>query len=167
MSLPYVIESLLTIRRASSGGSLVHQGGSQTVINQLPPYTQIVLNVFPFGNDYFDIIYSSYIDPSVVPGVFFGYGQYFGSRTYDGVITSGFMTYTLESLVFISESEPAQALIRNDTPLYQYYAGAVFYVAIATEEDFNIVLEYLKGVGNKETNRLLDLLVAQQPVGAT
>ncbi len=164
MSLPYAIEYLLTIRR-ENGGNLVHQGASQTIINQMPPYTQIVLNVFPFGNDYFDIIYNSYVDPSVVPGVFRGYGQYFGTRAYDGILTSGFMAWPLESLVFISESEPAQALIRNETPLFQYYAGAAFYIAIASETDFRLVLEHLKGVGSSETNRLLEMLVAREPVG--
>lgn len=166
MSLPYVIESLLTIRRAS-GGNLVHQGAQQTLINQLPPYTQIVLDVFPFGTDYFDIVYMSYVDPSVVPGVFHGYGQYFGTKVNEGNISSGFMTYPFESLVYISAAEPAQVLIRNNTPLFQYYCGAAFYVAIASEEDYETVLKYLKGVGTSETNRLLDMLVAKQPVGVT
>lgn len=164
MGLPYVVEYLLTIRRPGSG-NLVHQGGSQTVINQLPPYTRIVLNVFPFGNDYFDIVYASYIDPAVVPDVYHGYAQYFGTRAYDGTLSSLFMNYPFESLVFISEAEPAQALIENNTPLYQYYSGVAYYVSIRTEEDFSLVLKHLKGVGTSETNRLLDMLVAASPGG--
>jgi len=164
MGLPYLIESLLSIRRPN-GGNLVHQGASQTVVNQMPPYTQIVLNVFPFGTDYFDIVYQSYIDPTVVPDVYHGYGQYFGTRMYEGTIAAGFMAYQLESLVFISGAEPAQALIRNNTPVYQYYAGVAFYVAIASEKDYDAILEHLEASGSSGTKQLLDLLSSKKPVG--
>ena len=163
MALPYVIEYLLSLRTPSGKGSLVHQGGSQTEIPIVPPNTQFVLEVFPFGSDYFDIVYASWIDPSVVPGAFYGWGSYFGSRTAEGNLITGMTTYPLDSFVFISESEPAQALIRNNTALNQYYAGVAYYISIASEGDYDLVIKALEGVGASETNRLLERLVTGVP----
>ncbi len=157
MALPYVIEYLLTLKRPS-GGFLAHQGASQTVIPIVPPHTQFVLEVFPFGSDYYDIIYASYVDPSVVPGVYYAWGQYYGSRVQEGTLNTGMMTYLLDSFVFINQSEPGMALIRNNTALNQYYAGFVYFISISSEHDYDTIIAALKGVGTSETNRLLGML---------
>ena len=166
MALPYVIEYLLSLRRPA-GGSLVYQGGSQTVIPIVPPNSQFLLEVFPFAGDYFDIIFSSYVDPAVVPGVFFSWGQYFGSKVIEGTLTTGFMTYQLDSFIYISEAEPAITLLRNTTGLNQFYAGVAHYIAIANERDYDAVLDALKEVGTNETNRLLGMLTGapRPPIG--
>lgn len=165
MGLPYVIEYLLTLRKPG-GGHLVHQGASQTIVPAMPPNIEVVLQVFPLGDDYADIVYSSYIDPSVVPGAFYGWGQYFGARSYEGTLTTGFLTYPLETLVFISQSEPGLASIRNLTALNQYYAGMAFFITIASEDDYNTVMDALKHMGTsakseqlaEEANCLLSIM---------
>ena len=160
MALPYIIEYLLSLRRPS-GGNLVHMGASQTLIPQVPPYAEFVLREFPAEGDYLDIVYKSWVDPSVVPGAFYGWLQYFGNRIIEGTFTPGFMAWQWDGLVFISQAEPATISIRNNTALYQYYAGISIFVAITSVEDFNTVLEYLKGAGMHEANLLLEkLLVA-------
>ncbi len=159
MGLPYAIEYLLTIRRAS-GGSLVHQGGSQVEILQVPPYRTFTIQQAPFGSDYLDIVYEAWFDPSMVPGAFSGYLQYFGARQVDGIFSSAFMAHPFNGLVFISNAEPALIYVRNLTNQHQFYSGNIFFIAIASEEDFNIILEHLKGVGTVETNRLLVMLKA-------
>ncbi len=164
MSLPYVIESLLTIRRAS-GGSLVHQGGSQTEILQVPPYGRFTIQQAPFGSDYLDIVYDAWFDPSMVPGAFSGYLQYFGARQIEGIFSSAFMAHPFSGLVFISDAEPAFIYVRNLTNQFQFYSGNIFFLAIASEEDYSLVLDYLKGVGTRETNYLLRLLNGVLPEG--
>lgn len=161
MALPHVIEYLLTLR-GPSGGFLVHQGASQTVIPIVPPHTQFILEVFPFESDYFDIIYASYFDPSVVPGVFYGWGQYYGSRTSEGTINTGILSHVFDSFVFINQAEPGMILIKNNTALNQYYAGGVDYIAISSEHDYDTVIAALKGVGTSETNRLLGMLTGRR-----
>ncbi len=143
--LPYVIEYLLTLKK--SNAHVVHQGISQTIVPAVPPNTQIVLEVFPFADDYADLVYASYIDNAVMPGVFFAWGQYYGSRTYEGILTGGLINYSLDSFVYISSSEPAIALIENQTALNQYYAGRVFFLAIANEEDYQFIQEALARMG--------------------
>lgn len=173
MALPAAIELLLTLERPGGGGKLVYQGGSQTVIPLFPAGTQISLSLLPLGNDYLDIVYESAIDPAVIPLAFYGYGQYFGNRMYEGVITSWFTHNNIDSLVFISKSEPAQLLIENRSPLDQYYSGLVFLVSIATEYDYKEVLIALARIGNsakseqlqEEANRLLRQLVSHSPGG--
>lgn len=157
MSLPYVIEYLLTIRR-ESGGNLVHQGASQTEVLQVPPYETFTIQQAPFGSDYIDIVYEAWFDPSMVPGAFSGYLQYFGARQIEGIFSTAFMTHPFSGLVFISNAEPAFILVRNRTNLNQFYSGTIFFLAITSEEDFNIVLDHLKGVGTNETNRLIGML---------
>ena len=176
MGLPYVIEYLLTLERVG-GGRLVYQGVSQTVIPAVPPYTQFVLQAFPFETDYLDIIFESHIDTAVIPGVFYGWGQHFGSRTYEGVFTQGLINNPLNSLVVISQSQPALALVENLTALNQYYAGRVFFLTVSSAEDYEEILEALARIGTSarseqlaaEANRLLLQLtgppVPPSPVG--
>ncbi len=158
MRVPDSIAYLLSLRR-SSGGLLVYQGGNQTIINLFPPNTSIVLTFSLLGNDYMYIVYGFYLDPSVVPNAFYGWASYFGNKVYEGQLNTAFMTYEIESLAFVSAAEPGQFEIRNVSPLVQYYAGFVYFVAIASKEDFDTVLAALKDVGTVETNRLLKQLV--------
>jgi len=177
MGLPRVIEFLLTLREPG-GGNLVHQGANQTLIPAVPPNTEFVLQAFPIGSDYIDIAYGGFVDPMVVPGAFYGYGQYFGNRTYDGVITAGFIAYNVESFVLISESEPAIALLRNLTALNQYYSGMIYFITIDSERSYNLVLEALNKMGSSakseqlatEANQLLRQIVTgapEPPIGGT
>jgi len=160
--LPYIVEYLLSIRRVN-GGNLVHQAASQTVVNQFPPNSQIVLDVFPFAGDYFDIVFHSYFDPTIVPDAFTVYGQSYGSRVYEGILTNGFMQDKIDTLFFISAAEPAHLLVRNNTDIFQYYCGFISFISITSDEDFGAVLQHLKGVGTSETNRILATLEAHAP----
>lgn len=157
MGLPYTIEYLLTIRRPS-GGHLVHMGTYQLIIDQVPPYAQFTLIGSPVG-DYLVIGYSLWIDPAVPPGVFHGFGQYYGTKTYEADFTSFFTAYPMDALVFVSHAEPSVLYMRNNTPLFQYFAMGHHYVVIESEEDFMLVLKHLKGVGTDRTNALLEQLV--------
>jgi len=170
MGLPYVIEYLLTLERVG-GGRLVYMGLSQTVIPAVPPHAQFVLQVFPFETDYLDIIFESHIDTAVIPGVFYGWGQHFGSRTYEGVLTQGFINNPINSLVVVSQSQPALALIENLTALNQYYSGRVYFLTVSSAEDYVEILEALARIGTSakserlaaEANQLLGKLAGVPP----
>lgn len=170
MGLPYVIEYLLSLERVG-GGRLVYMGISQTVIPAVPPYDQFVLQVFPFETDYLDIIFASYIDTAVIPEAFYGWGQHFGSRTFEGVFTQGFIDNLIPSLVVVSQSQPALALIENLTALNQYYSGRVFFLTVSSAEDYEEILEALARIGTSakseqlaaEANQLLRQLVVVPP----
>lgn len=177
MSLPYVIEYLLTLEKVG-GGHLVYGGVSQTIVPAVPPHSQYVLQAFPFETDYIDIIFESHIDSAVIPGVFYGWGQHFGSRTYEGVFTQGLIHNPLNSFVIVSQSQPALALIENLTALNQYYAGRVFFLAVSSDEDYEEIQEALARIGTSarseqlavEANQLLRQLTGgppapQPPVG--
>jgi len=170
MGLPFVIEYLLTMERPG-GGHLLHQGVSQTIIPAIPPNTQFVLQTLPFGTDYLDIVYASYVDLAVVPNAFYGWGQYYGARSYEGTLTAGFIANPIDSFVIISRSEPAMALIQNQTALNQYYAGIVYFLSVASEDDFNLITEALARIGTSakseqlamEANQLLRQLTLSAP----
>ncbi len=157
MALPRVVEYLLTLRR-ESGGLLVMQGASQTIIPAVVPGQQFVLQAFPIGTDYLNIVYSSQIDPAVVPGVFFAWGQYYGNRAYEGRMMSYWTANQLDSFVFISENEPAWALIRNLSPVNQYYSGVAFFITIASEDDYIAILDALKKNGSLDALAFRNML---------
>jgi len=154
MGLPYVVEFLLAQQRPG-GSYLVRQGASQTVIPIVPPNTEFILQAFPYYSDFADIIYATCVDTTVIPGAFYGWAQYFGSKSYDGVLTEGFLSRPLETFIFVSESQPALALIRNQTGLNQYYAGMALFLSIASEEDYNRVLETLNRLGTSNKSEQL------------
>jgi len=168
--LPYAIEYLLTLERPG-GGRLVQQGGSQTIVPVVPPNTQIVLNVFPLAGDYIDILYHNIFDPAMVPMVYFAVEQHWGQRTHDGTLTSSAMAYPIDSYIIISESEPAFVRIFNMSPVNQFYSGAIFFIAVKSEGDYNLVKEALRFAGTsqeevqlaRESNRLLRKIAGEPP----
>ncbi len=170
MGLPYVIEYLLSLERPG-GGRLVYAGGSQLLVPAFPPNTTITLTTAPFGNDYAYIPYYTAFGPAMVPGAFWGWGQHFGNRQYIGTVASWFMANSLDSFVFVTQSEPALAQITNQSPLNQYYEGISFFVAIATQDDFKEVLEALARLATSarseqlavEANQLLRSLATGKP----
>jgi hypothetical protein len=141
MGLPNIIEYLLSIEDAG-GRRLVQQGVSQSVAT-IPPLTQIVYDAEPWADAYYNIVFSSVFDTTMVPNSFYAYGQYSGSRASEGVVTQGLLGDRQDSFVLISKSNPARILLRNLTVLNQYYIGRVYYVRIETEEDAKLIKEKL------------------------
>lgn len=146
MSLPVWVEFLLTVRRPG-GGSLVHQGASQIVLKLVPPGLELTYSTFPLGSDFCDLVYRLQIDPTVVPGAFYSWGAYHGSRISGGIVTADLIGSPLDSFVFISHSEPAQAYLRNQSRLAQNWSASTFYLAIANEDDFLLVQSSLSEIG--------------------
>jgi len=142
MGLPYVVEYLLAQQRPG-GSYLVRQGGNQVLIPIVPPYTEVILQVFPGGGDYAELVYETYFSSEMVPGAFFAWAQHFGAKSSEGVLTGGVLANPLNGFVFVSAAQPALALIRNITPLNQFYCGHAFSLTIASEEDYKRVLETL------------------------
>ncbi|KKN15903.1 hypothetical protein LCGC14_0981260 [marine sediment metagenome] len=167
MSLPRIIEYLLSIRRPGGGGSLVAQGQSQTIIPIMPPGATITLQAYPFASDYMDIMFQFSFDPAMVPNAFYAWGSYFGARPWEGIAHSWWMSNNISSFVFITESEPAYALIFNRSPVAQYYAGTSAHIAIASEDDYFTMYEEIERMATsfsqnalaKEANILLRQLV--------
>ena len=134
------------------------QGASQTLIPIVGPGQQFVLQAFPVQNDYLNIVYRSQIDPAVVPSVFFAWGQYYGNRVMEGRMTSYFTANQLDSFVFITQNEPAWILIRNLSPVNQYYSGVVFFITIASEEDYISILDALEKNGSLDALAFRNIL---------
>lgn len=156
------IELLLSLQRPG-GGFLCAQGMSQTLIPIFPAESQIILQLLPLGEDYANIVYNGIFDPGMVPLTFYAYLQYYGARAADAIIAQWGLEHEFNSFVVVSRSAPAQILIENRSPLDQFYAGALFLVTIATEEDYHRILEALASIGALETNKLLRQLTTRLP----
>jgi len=167
MALPRIIEYLLSLQRPGGSGALVYQGAFQTIVPVMPPHTQIVLESYPLWNDYIDIMYNAGFDPMIVPNAFYAWGSYFGNRTYEGIVLPWWLNNTIESFIIVTPSEPAVAYILNRSPLTQMYAAIANFIAIATVDDFNIVLGEIKNMATssksdelaQDANNLLKQLV--------
>ena len=167
MALPRIVEYLLTLRRASGGGPLITQGQSQTIIPIMPPGAIVTIQSYPYRSDYMDIMFQWAFDPSIVPNAFYAWGSYFGARPWEGIAHSWWMSNNIHGFVFITEAEPAYALIFNRSPVAQYYAGTTSHLAIASEDDFFTMQEEIERMATsaksdtlaQEANNLLKQLV--------
>ena len=157
MALSRMIEYLLSIRRPGGGGSLVTQGQSQTLINIMPPGQVVTLQAYPFQNDYMDILFQWGFDPAMVPNAFYAWGSYFGARLWEGITHSWWMNNNIPAFVFITEAEPAYALILNRSPVAQYYAGTASHIAIATEDDFHLMFENIEYMATSKKQNVLSV----------
>jgi len=158
MALPRIVEYLLTLRRPGDSGPLVTEGMSQTIIPIMPPGTTVTLQVYPAMGDYMNIVFQSALDPSVVPSAFYGWGSYFGARLSEGILHSWWTRGDIPSFVFITEAEPAYALIFNRSPIAQYYAGTTSHLSIKSEDDYLALYEAIERMG---TSRQHDALVVE------
>lgn len=155
MPLPRIIEYMLSIRRPSGGGALITLGQTQLVIPVFPPGQTVTIQQYPYQNDYMSIIFQWGFDPAIVPNAFYAWGSYFGARPWEGIAHSWWTMNNIPAFVFVTESEPAYALIFNRSPIAQYYAGTTSHVSIGTEEDFGTMLEEIQRMASsKEQNEL-------------
>jgi len=114
-----------------------------------------------------DIVFQWAFDPAMVPNAFYAWGSYFGTRPWEGITHSWWMNNNIPSLAFITEAEPAYALIFNRSPVAQYYAGTTSHIAVASEQDFNTMYAEIEHMATaryqdalaEETNDLLRQLV--------
>lgn len=170
MGLSYVIEYLLTLERPGRG-RLVYGGVSLLLIPAFPPGVTITFTTAPYGDDYAYIPYYNALGPAMVPGAFYGWAQQWGNKQYEGTVSSWFMANALHAYVPVTQSEPAIAQITNQSPLNQLYEGISFFIGIATEDDYNLVLEALARLGTsarleqlgREATELLRMLTGGPP----
>ena len=152
MALPRVIEYLLTLKRASGGGPLVTQGQTQIIIPLIAPGQTVTVQQHPYANEYMDILFMWAFDTALVPMAFYAWGSYFGARPWEGIAHSWWMANSTPSFVFITESQPAYALIYNRSPLAQTYMATGSHLAIQNEEDFNEVYKQIDLMATSENS---------------
>jgi hypothetical protein len=177
MNNPRIIEYLLTVEKPGGGGYLVNEGMNQVEIPICPPNTEISYNVWPYEGDFADIFFYAVLDPAVLPRVFFLEGQYFGSKTYAGIMTQAHSLHPMGIFTMITQSEPAYARLRNQSPLNQYFCFNTFFLCIPSESDFSLVKEKVREMASsgdslelqEEANRLLKVLAGepQPPLGGS
>lgn len=136
MASPRIIEFLLSLRRKGNGGPLITMGQTQVIIDIFPPGQIVTIASYPRQGDYMDILYSWAFDPANVPNAFYAWGSYFGARIWEGVAHSWWMHNNSDGFVFITEAEPAYAMIFNRSPLAQYYGATSSHLSIKSAEDF-------------------------------
>jgi len=176
MGMSYAVEYLLSLERPG-GGMLTHLAINQIVIPIFPPGTRVTFSALPLVDDFADIVYETWNDSETLPLAFYAYGQYYGTRTYEGILTEPFLTEEIKSFVIIKQNEPAQAVIENLTNLNQYYSGMAYFLSIATEADYELVREALLRMGTSakseelaaQSNHLLSLMTPQPlpPLGGS
>ncbi|MDO9579925.1 MAG: hypothetical protein Q7J06_05085 [Bacteroidales bacterium] len=170
MSLPYVIEYLLTLERPG-GGRLVNAGAGELIIPAFPPNTTITFKTVPIEGDYMYISHRCGFGRAMIPEAFFVRVSQWGNMTYEGIVGSWLLNNCLDLFVSTTRSEPAQTQIQNLTGLNQYYEGLTFFLRIQTEDDYNLVMKALARMGTsarseqlaEEANALLRMLTGGPP----
>lgn len=143
--LPRAIEYLLTLQNegGARAGPLCYAGVSQTIAI-FTPGQEINLEYYP-ATDYCIVIYESALGPNVVPGAFYGVGNQWGNRSYEGILGSWWTGNNIGSWVITSRAQRSYLKAINLSGLNQYYEGLFFFVGIKTEADFIRIIESLGG----------------------
>lgn len=162
MALPYAVEYLLTLR-GPTGGRLVYNRMNQTIIPAMAGNTQLVYNVIPLASDYMTFLYRMAFGAAMVPNAFLARIQQWGTMLFSGVVTAGIINFELDHFIPVTQSEPTIVDITNAMPIGQYYELNVSYIAVPSEDTYNMILAALDRMGTSakseaemsETNKLL------------
>lgn len=164
------IEYLLTLRRPG-GGTLVALDATQILVPAFPPATTLSFSAGPIGDDFGQIVYGARPGPDMVPNAFTGYVQVWGSRLITGTFTLAVLITEMQSFLWVTQAEPALIYLTNVSGLNQVLELDYVSLRIASEEDFNMVLEALARLGTsarleqlgREATELLRILTGGPP----
>lgn len=150
MGLPTIIEHILSLRR-QGGGRLAYNRTSQQIVATFPPATALVPNlVYQIAipaNDYVNILYKFQFGQAMNAGAFIINIHEQANSIFVGTITMTIRDEPLDCYVPIFKNSPAQIEVTNLSGINQYYELNSSYIGIATEEDWNFVLQDLKERG--------------------
>lgn len=168
MGLPYAIEYLLSLRTVP-GQRLAYQQAWQLIIPIFPPFREITFNVPVGAGEYMNISYEMGKSPGMRPDAFYLEMQQYGSKMVNVVLSADWLAEKHDIFVPISQSQPTFVLLRNLTPLNQYYSHTIGYIVISNEEDWDFTLNALEWMGNergevaKDCRRLLAKIAGEPP----
>ena len=142
MLLPEVINYLLSLEGFTN--SPVRQGAFQTIINPFPPNTTVSFSVRPPDGTYAHLSWINVFGSEMIPNAFSGFVQQYGSRPFSGIITAKMLEYGVPHLVVVTDQQPTEISVTNNTALNQYFEAGGLFLAIASEPDLQIVIDALR-----------------------
>lgn len=164
------IEHLLSIV-LSGRRRLVSQEATQILIPVFPPNTTLSFTAGPLAGDYGQIVYALGFGHNMVPNAFTGYVQIWGTRQITGTFTATTLLTEFQSFAWVTRAEPVLIYLTNVSGLNQVCEVANASLRIATEEDYDAVIEELKHMATsqeaeklmREANQLLAVLTGGAP----
>lgn len=153
MILPRIIEYILSLERPGGKGRLAYQGASQLVIPIFPPNTTINLSSGPYRGDFANIIFLWALGGSLVPNTFYAWAQQWGSRMYDGIVTTCLIDNDFGFYAVVTEAEPTTLQITNRSALCQQFESYMYFLCVSTKQDLDLIMEALASLANIEGPR--------------
>ncbi len=148
MNFPDIINYLLTLRYpgAETGrmNLVCYRGVIQTIIPLMPPNTTVNFTFRPLQGVYAFMCWATRPGTDVVPNVFSGTIQQYGSFVWDGVVTQRAKDDPAEYFSLVTEQEPAALSITNLSPLAQRWEAIADFIVIPTPQDLVTVLDALR-----------------------
>ena len=159
MIFPEIIAYLLTLKYP--GGELermnwvCYRGAGQLIIPMMPPGTTISYTAQPLHGSYAWLYYSTRIGTDVLPNVFTGTINQYGTTPYTGLVTQRMRDDPYEFLLLVTDQEPIYLSVTNRSPLAQRFESYGDYIVIPTPQDLKVVIDALRRMHTSEESERL------------
>jgi len=160
MIFPEIISFLLSLKYPGSElermNWICYRGASQLIIPLMPPNTTISYTARPLHGSYAWLYYSTRMGTDVLPNVFTGTVNQYGTTPYSGLVTQRMRDDPLEFLLLVTEQEPIYMSVSNISPLAQRFESYGDFIVIPTPQDLAVVIDALRRLHtSKESEELL------------
>ncbi len=173
MIVPEIISFLLSLKYPGSESErmnwVCYRGANQLIIPMMPPDTTISYTARPLHGSYAWLYYSTRMGTDILPNVFTGTVNQYGTTPYSGLITQRMRDDPLEFLLLVTEQQPIYMSVSNISPLAQRFESYGDFIVIPTQQDLAVVIDALRRLNTskeleglvRQANYLLGLLSGQ------
>jgi hypothetical protein len=142
MPLSYLVERILALRNTSNV-PLAYMRMNQTI--QALAASQRLPHVGTRANEdnYANIIYRMKFGNAMVPSNITANIKCGGNEYFNGLVTAGIIAQELDFLIVAKRPDKLDVDVVNNVPLAQYYELNVYYLAILSEDDYKIIMDYI------------------------
>lgn len=160
MIFPEIISFLLSLKYPGSESErmnwVCYRGAVQLIIPLMPPNTTISYTARPLHGSYAWLYYSTRMGTDVLPNVFTGTVNQYGTTPYSGLVTQRMRDDPLEFLLLVTEQEPIYMSVSNISPLAQRFESYGDLIVIPTPQDLAVIMDALRRLHtSKESEDLL------------
>lgn len=142
-SITELAQYLLAVQKPGET-KLVRYGVATWYIQSFPPATTLIFNIFPTG--FCDVLLQHTYSPAMIPFAFNVEVLHEGSQVNIGPMDS-LVKMPFQLWTEIKESSPSKITISNVSGISQYFAGMDEYLLIASEEDYDKVMNLVRKWG--------------------
>ncbi len=159
MIFPDIINYLLTLKYPGSESArtnwVCYRGVIQTIMPLMPPNTTVNFTIQPLQGVYAWLGWASRPGTDLVPNVFSGSIQQYGSFVWAGVVTQRGMNDPAEYFALVTEQEPAHLSLTNISPLAQRWETIFDFLVISSQQDLNTIMDALRRLHTSQVSEEL------------